>query len=83
MTLKRRARHARFSTRGLDSNRRAGRRRRRHEVQIDWTSQTTALDENFGEAAAQARKHFFGALEKAEAGNESVDGVHSDEAPKA
>lgn len=78
MTLKRRARHARFSSRGTDPNRRAGVRRRRHEVQIDWAPPQEAFD--FQDACDEARAAVIRALEEAEAGNEGVDGLHPEKA---
>lgn len=71
-----------FHAGGDDRNRRTGRRVRRHaEEQLDVETPTqTALDLNFREAATQARSEFFRAIEEAEAGNKSVDDVHSRDA---
>lgn len=75
MTLKRRARDARFSTRRLDPNGRTGRRRRRrHEVQIDWVAapKTPRFQQDFDHAQKAERW----LASEAETGHESVDELH-------
>lgn len=84
MTLKRRARDARFSTRRLDSDRGPGRRHRRHERQIDWTETPQAtLDEWFVRACKETGvfERTTHAFEETEARDEGMDGLHPDEAP--
>lgn len=82
MTLKRRARNAGFSSRRADSDGRASVRRRRREEQTDfWARPQTALEESYGESARQAQRDFFAAVEEAEAGHESLDGLHPEETP--
>lgn len=84
MTLKRRARDARFSTRGADPNRRAGRRRRR-EVQTDWAppKKTSGRTRDFvhDETARRwlsSEGRWLGVEvgEEAETRDEGMDGVH-------
>lgn len=85
MTLKRRARHARFSTRGLDSDRRPSRRRRRRpEEQLDWApaTPTSGPTRDFvTDAAFTSWLADENEIAEAEARNQSLDGVHPDEAP--
>jgi len=72
-------RDARVHTGRHDRHGRTGRRRRVREEQIDLAApptRQTALDLTFREAADQARKEFFDAIEEAEARHEGVDDVH-------
>jgi hypothetical protein len=80
MTLRRRARDARFSTRRLDSDSRTSvRRRRRAEVQFDWATKAPArVQEDW--VLAQSARNWLTEESEAEARDEGMDGLHSDEA---
>jgi len=84
MTLKRRAEHAGFSTRGIDRDARPSRRRRRNaEEQLDWAppkASCTCSEEGFWWCAIHAEQIDWLQNQEAETGNEGVDGLHPEEA---
>lgn len=65
-----------------DRDRGASRRRRKDEEQVDWTAPPTAqIDWCEEETFQRALDRHFAARAQAEARDQSLDGLHSDEAP--